>query len=42
MLDKHIEKGCGSFTCEACGKLFHSKYKIQQHCLQVHQFTYID
>lgn len=42
MLDKHIEKGCGTFTCEACGKLFHSKYKIQHHCLQVHQFTYID
>jgi hypothetical protein len=38
-LDKHIEKGCGTFPCEKCGKTFLSKYKIIQHCQQKHQFT---
>lgn len=41
-LDKHTEKGCGSFTCQQCHKTFLSKYKMIQHCQHVHQFTYID
>ena len=39
VLEKHIDRGCGTFPCEQCGKTFLSKYKIIQHCQQQHQFT---
>ena len=39
MLDKHIERGCGTFPCKNCGKTFLSRYKIEQHCQQKHGFT---